>query len=89
MMARAPTKQILSILTRRCTEVLKLVRSVASQFRAAPPKNKTDAIVPSHFVPNILRPLKDYFKRGGLGESLKEHNREQWTRIVLEEVVSR
>jgi hypothetical protein len=88
-MSSAPEKQILAILIRRCTEVLKLVRSVASQFRAGPPKSKIEAIVPSHFVPGILRPLKDYFKRGGLGDSLKEQMGEQWTRVVLEEVVSR
>ena len=47
----------MTILTRRCTEPLKLIRSVASQFRAAPPKST--AISPSYFIPSVLRPLRE------------------------------
>ncbi len=86
-MRQSPNRQIQAILTRRCTEALKVVRSVASAFRAAPPKSKTDPVTPSHFVPSILRPLKGYFKHGGYGESLKDEFGQIWSRAVLQDVV--
>ncbi|ORX35364.1 oligomeric golgi complex component, COG2-domain-containing protein [Kockovaella imperatae] len=53
------TAKIIDILTRRCSDSLKLVRAVASQFRAAP--SKSAEITPSYFIPSILKPLHDFY----------------------------
>lgn len=54
------SEKIIEILTRQCTDSLKLVRSVASQLRAAPPKSD---ITPSYFIPAILKPLHSFYAR--------------------------
>lgn len=50
---------IINIITRRSLESLKLVRSVASQFRASP--SKPIAATPSYFILSILAPLHALF----------------------------
>ena len=76
-----PTTQfsdkIVEILSRRCTESLKLVRSVASQLRAAP--SKTAEITPSYFVPSILKPVHSFY---AARPSLKAHGDDWSVRIV-------
>jgi hypothetical protein len=56
--------KIISILTRRCTEPLKLVRSVASQFRAAPAptlSSSSNSPSPSYYVPTVFKPLQTLY----------------------------
>ena len=60
--------KIIEILTRRCSDSLKLVRSVASQFRASPSRNAE--ITPSYFIPSILKPLHTFYaSRPGLSKT--------------------
>lgn len=74
-------KRIISILQRRCAEPLKHVRSVASQFRAAPAKPTTTA---SHFVPSVLRPLHAFLDAR---PALREY-RGEWSAAVVEHVLA-
>ncbi|KAJ9117561.1 hypothetical protein QFC22_004411 [Naganishia vaughanmartiniae] len=85
----APSTQIQQILIRRCTDPLKLIRSVASQLRAVPTSATQKEPEPSHFVGNILKPLKEYFANGGPGESVHAEVGEEWSRRILAEVISR
>lgn len=73
--------RIISILQRRCAEPLKFVRSVASEFRAAPAKTST---APSRFIPSVLRPLHAFLDAR---PSLKAY-REPWSRAVVEHVLA-
>ncbi|KAK4687993.1 conserved oligomeric Golgi complex subunit 2, partial [Tremellales sp. Uapishka_1] len=75
--------RIITILTRRCSESLKLVRSVASQFRAAP--SKSAAIQASYFIPNILKPLQTFLDSR---PSLKERYGPQWSTTIADHVFS-
>jgi hypothetical protein len=85
----APATQIRQILIRRCTDPLKLVRSVASQIRATPPATTQKKAEASHFISSILKPLREYFAAGGLGEGLEEGLNRDWTRAVVNEVVAK
>ncbi|KAF8578033.1 COG complex component [Ramaria rubella] len=49
---------IIAILTRRSCEALVLVRAIPSQYRAM--SNKRIPTEPSHFVPDILKPVKSF-----------------------------
>lgn len=73
--------RIISILQRRCAEPLKFVRSVASEFRAAPAKTST---APSRFVPTVLRPISAFLDTR---PALKAY-REPWSRAVVEHVLA-
>lgn len=84
----APSTHIISILIRRCTAPLPLVRSVASQLRNAPATQSKDDVKPSQFVGNVLKPLKEYFGKGGYGEDLRDEVGGTWSRKVVEEVVA-
>ncbi|KAJ9098237.1 hypothetical protein QFC21_004566 [Naganishia friedmannii] len=84
----APSKQIQQILIRKCTDPLKLIRSVASQLRAVPMSSTQKEPEPSHFVGSILKPLKEYFTSGGPGEGLHAEVGEEWSRRILAEVIS-
>jgi len=69
--------KIVDIVTKRCADSLKLVRSVASQMRATP--SRSSNIAPSYFIPSILRPLHSFYtSRSGL----KAHNDDWSPRIV-------
>jgi conserved oligomeric Golgi complex subunit 2 len=52
--------QIIVILITRCSEPLQLVRSIPSQYRAMSSRNIDLPTEPSYFVPNILRPLREF-----------------------------
>ncbi|KAJ9114193.1 hypothetical protein QFC20_001709 [Naganishia adeliensis] len=88
MMFDAPSTQIQQILIRRCTDPLKLVRSVASQIRATAPAATQKMPEPSHFISSILKPLREYFAAGGLGEGLDEELSRAWIRAIVSEVVA-
>lgn len=87
---KSPDSHILSILSRRCAESLKLIRSVASQLRSSTTNTsaKTGPPAPSHFVSAIIKPVKDFFGPAGLGDGLQADVGEQWSRMIFEEVVS-
>ncbi|KAF8492925.1 oligomeric golgi complex component, COG2-domain-containing protein [Gautieria morchelliformis] len=52
------SSHIIAILTRRSCEALVLVRSIPSQYRAM--SNKRLPKEPSHFIPDVLRPVKSF-----------------------------
>ena len=64
--------QLISILSKRCAEPLRLVRSGASQVRANASKSSKagSSPEPSYFVPNILRPAKVFLDSSGSGRHL-------------------
>ncbi|KAL7425101.1 hypothetical protein Q5752_000789 [Cryptotrichosporon argae] len=74
--------RIVEILARQCSETLKLVRSVASQFRAAP--GKASEAAPSHFVPAILRPVHHFFDAH---PHLRSAHGAAWSTRILADVV--
>jgi hypothetical protein len=75
--------KIIAILTRQCTETLKLVRSVASQFRASTPTSSAKTVSSSYFIPNILKPLHVFFSAR---PTLSAKYRVLWSTGVLENV---
>ena len=88
-MSQSPATQIQQILIRRCTDPLKLIRSVASQLRATTPAPSSKEPEPSHFIGGILKPLKDYFAPNGPGDGLSEECRHAWSENIVSEVVAR
>ncbi|GAA5884786.1 hypothetical protein JCM6882_005394 [Rhodosporidiobolus microsporus] len=78
------SSQITTILTKRCAEHLKLVRSVASQVRASTRRGATE---PSYFVANILKELRAYL--GGPGRVVEEELRRKWATVVVEDIAGR
>ncbi|ORY35805.1 oligomeric golgi complex component, COG2-domain-containing protein [Naematelia encephala] len=69
------------ILSRRSIETLKLVRSVASQFRATPAKSTE--ITPSYFIPSILKPLHELFNSRSV---LKDKYQSEWSSNIVDQV---
>lgn len=88
-MFEAPATQIQQILIRRCTDPLKLVRSVASQIRATAPATTQKQAEASHFIGSILKPLREYFAPGALGEGLEAEMSKKWIGAVVSEVVAK
>ena len=79
--------QIISILTRRCADVVAQVKQMPSQLRSM--SQKREPTEPSHFVPAIMRPVRLFFARGGAGHSLKDEFASAWATEVFESVSSR
>ncbi|KAK8853311.1 hypothetical protein IAR55_004015 [Kwoniella newhampshirensis] len=81
------SEKILLILTRRCTDPLKLIRSIASQLRASPSSStsssSTSNLQPSYFIPTVLRPLHSLF---ALRPVLKEKYGPEWSTQVFDQV---
>jgi hypothetical protein len=75
--------QILSILSRRCAEPLRLIRSVVAQVRTS----KKEPSEPSYFVPGILKPLKAYLE--GPASVLDDSLKRQWATDVVADVATR
>jgi hypothetical protein len=78
------SSQIVTILVKRCSEHLKLVRSVASQVRASTRKGPHE---PSYFVLNILKELRAYLS--GPGKVIEVELRTKWATAVVEDVAAR
>ncbi|RXK37916.1 hypothetical protein M231_04805 [Tremella mesenterica] len=72
---------LLSILVRRCSEPLKLIRSIASQFRASP--SSSTQPTPSHFIPTIFKPLQELLNSL---PTLKEKYGCDWSSQVVDTV---
>ncbi|GAA6002082.1 hypothetical protein JCM10207_003064 [Rhodosporidiobolus poonsookiae] len=81
------SSQITTILTKRCAEHLKLVRSVASQVRASTRRGPAGAAEPSYFVHSILKEVRGYV--AGPGRVVEEELRIRWATSVVEDVASR
>ncbi|WVF72910.1 hypothetical protein IAT40_007728 [Kwoniella sp. CBS 6097] len=92
---------VLQIITRRCIDSLKLIRSIASQFRATPSPssannkaNSASSPAPSYFIPQVLKPLHNLFDARSAattattsnGAVLKEKYGTEWTLKVIEAV---
>ncbi|GAA98396.1 hypothetical protein E5Q_05082 [Mixia osmundae IAM 14324] len=75
--------QVVSILAKRTSEPLRLVRSVASQVRASS-KLSTEA---SYFVANILQPLRDFLR--GPGRTLDAVSQQQVAQDVVDDVAAK
>ena len=76
-------ERIVTIMSRRCCEALKLVRSIASQFRASPAK--IVEAQPSYFVPTVLKPLHQLLQSQ---PELRSTYGPSWSTRVVEEVLS-
>jgi hypothetical protein len=83
------SRVIVSILAQRCADTLRLVRSVASQYRSAGIKREPTAA--SYFVPAILKPLREFFdrERGGLGSGVEADYGAGIRTAVVEDVAQR
>ncbi|SGY62387.1 BQ5605_C007g04684 [Microbotryum silenes-dioicae] len=78
------SSQIITILVKRCSEHLKLVRSTVSQVRAS---TKRGPLEPSYFVSNILKDLRNYV--AGPAKVVDEELRKRWATMVVEEIAQR
>lgn len=79
--------QLATILSKRCSEPLRLVRSGASQVRANASKGNGKAPEPSYFVPNILRPAKVFLD--GHGKVLQESMKRDIMQTLFEDLANR
>lgn len=81
--------QLATILSKRCSEPLRLVRSGASQVRANASKNNNNNATPepSYFVPNILRPAKVFLE--GQGKVLQEDMKGNIMQTLFEDLANR
>ncbi|EJT49997.1 hypothetical protein A1Q1_00838 [Trichosporon asahii var. asahii CBS 2479] len=77
-------ERIVLILQKRCAEPLKLVRSVASQFRASGSKSSGPPAA-SYFVPQLLKPVHAFFDGR---PALKAKYQAAWAGQVAEHVMS-
>jgi hypothetical protein len=85
---QSPSLHIISILSRRCIVPLKGVRLVGSHLRAVPVTQEKEVPKPSGFIPEVLKPLNDYFGPKGYGQGLKDEVGPAWSRKVMEEIIA-
>lgn len=74
--------QIVIVLNRRCCTVLSRIKSIISQFWAM--SKKRDPTGPSDFVPDILKPVRQFFELDGVNELVLESDRKSWATQVFE-----
>lgn len=82
--------QIIQVLTRRSCDAIQPASRILSQFTAM--SNKRTPTEPSFFVPNILRPIRNFFRVGmndGLGGRLKDDFMKTCATEVFESVCHR
>ncbi|KAK6909291.1 hypothetical protein I203_103308 [Kwoniella mangroviensis CBS 8507] len=79
---------LLQILNRRCIDPLKLIRSIASQFRSS---TSTSSITSSsssnqasYFIPNVLKPISNLYN---LQPQLKDTYGKEWSIQILDSVL--
>ncbi|WVW86287.1 hypothetical protein I302_108329 [Kwoniella bestiolae CBS 10118] len=77
---------LLQILTRRCIDPLKLIRSIASQFRSSTTTSSTptSANQASYFIPNVLKPISNLYT---LQPQLKSTYGREWSTQILDSVL--
>lgn len=85
------SSQIVAILAKRCCDALIPVRSVPSQFRAmsSSTSSRRAPSEPSHFIPNVFRPIREFFaigsaKGSSTGKPLREAYAKEWVAEVFE-----
>lgn len=79
------SSHIIAILTRRSCEALVLVRSIPSQYRAM--SNKRLPTEPSHFIPDILKPVKTFLS--SIPSTLEEELGPAWATEIFGAVCHR
>ncbi len=78
------SQRISTILTKRCTEALRHVRSIITQYRQPNTKPPTE---PSYFVPHIMKPLVAFCD---VNKSyLSDGRRKEWSAIIGDAVAVR
>lgn len=77
--------QITTILSKRCSDSLKLVRHVASQVRASTKKGPPSE--PSYFIASLLKELKHYLN--GPARVVEEELRLEWSKTVVDDVAAK
>ncbi|WWC91827.1 uncharacterized protein L201_006774 [Kwoniella dendrophila CBS 6074] len=80
---------LLQILTRRCVDPLKLIRSIASQFRSStttstPQQPQQQNSIASYFIPNVLKPLNQIYKQY---PTLKLKYGKEWSIQILDQIL--
>ncbi|CAB4405568.1 unnamed protein product [Rhizophagus irregularis] len=78
------SQKISTILTKRCTEALRHVRSIITQYRQPNTKPPTES---SYFVPHIMKPLAAFYDSNKL--YLSDKRRKEWSSIVGDAVAVR
>ena len=78
------SQRISTILTKRCTEALRHVRSIITQYRQPNTKPPTES---SYFVPHIMKPLAAFYDTNKL--YLSDKRRKEWSTIVGDAVAVR
>ncbi|KIO31284.1 hypothetical protein M407DRAFT_68051 [Tulasnella calospora MUT 4182] len=76
------SSQIMIVLSRRCCTVLSRIKSIISQFWAM--NKKRDPTGPSDFVPDILKPIRQFFELDGVNELIDERDRQSWANQIFE-----
>ncbi|RIA87792.1 oligomeric golgi complex component, COG2-domain-containing protein [Glomus cerebriforme] len=71
------SQRISAILTKRCTEALRHVRSIITQYRQPNTKPPTES---SYFVPHIMKPLAAFYDVNK--PYLSDKRRKEWSSIV-------
>lgn len=82
------SSHVVTLLSRQCCDAVAAVKSIPGQVRMS----KRPPTEPSHFVPGILRPLKEFFgiqASDGPGEPLREEFLEAYSTDVFEAVCKR
>ncbi|KAF8342152.1 oligomeric golgi complex component, COG2-domain-containing protein [Cantharellus anzutake] len=80
--------EMISILSVRCQDPLQYVRSIPTQFRAMSSRNLDLPQEPSYFIPNILKPLKEFLLEDGAPASqLKSVYGSGWAEEIFKSVV--
>lgn len=90
-------RSIVSILKIRCSEPLRHVRSISTQYRGNSSSHSSQTTdQPSQFVPQILRPLHLYFgiasgetNSAAPARRLTNEIKSSWSQEIVEEVASR
>ncbi|CAG8671900.1 10692_t:CDS:10, partial [Funneliformis caledonium] len=78
------SQKISVILTKRCTEALRHVRSIITQYRQPNTKPPTES---SYFVPHIMKPLAVFFDVNK--SCLSDRRRKEWSALVGDAVAVR
>ena len=79
--------QMVTILSKRCSEPLRLIRSGASQVRTNTKSKTSGSNDPSYFVFNILRPIRVFLE--GSGRVLEHTTQTRLVTDIFEDVAGR
>ncbi|ORX61373.1 COG complex component [Hesseltinella vesiculosa] len=77
-------KRVTGVISRRCMESLKLVKSIFSQYRQP---NKPRPKEPSHFIPNIFKPFRAFIDQNQ--PWISDAKASAWAVMIIDMVVFR